>query len=136
MRQFLASKYFNDILLRSIAFLGTLMQKENGDKAAFFKGFQGLLPSLPPRIVEAKVLPPLLQELKNDLQLLAVLPLLFTIVQGMPAAKFRQLVLPHLVPVLSAHMLEKSLPVVALVMKHLPLLLEKCEDPELHRQRT
>ncbi|RMZ52159.1 hypothetical protein APUTEX25_001549, partial [Auxenochlorella protothecoides] len=63
---FTASAYFQgDTRLRALRFLGTLMQREPAQKAAFFKDLETMLGSLDGRVLRTLVLPPVLGELHN-----------------------------------------------------------------------
>ena len=95
IRDFLQSAYYNDINIRSIAFLGTLMEKDESTKASFFKGFLTLLPNFTPRIIQQKVIPPLMIELKNLTMAPFVLPLLFDMTKHMTQKQFSTIVFPH-----------------------------------------
>ena len=107
IRDFLQSAYYNDINIRSIAFLGTLMEKDESTKASFFKGFLTLLPNFTPRIIQQKVIPPLMIELKNLTMAPFVLPLLFDMTKHMTQKQFSTIVFPHVrseSPSLSSHL--------------------------------
>eukprot|EP01094_Clydonella_sp_ATCC50884_P013960 TRINITY_DN2427_c0_g1_i3.p1 TRINITY_DN2427_c0_g1~~TRINITY_DN2427_c0_g1_i3.p1 ORF type:complete len:416 (+),score=107.04 TRINITY_DN2427_c0_g1_i3:49-1248(+) len=55
VNDFLKSPYFNDINIRALAFLASLIEKDNATKAAFFKGFVNLVPNFPRRLLMQKV---------------------------------------------------------------------------------
>jgi SCY1-like protein 2 len=95
IRDLLQSSYFNDINIRSIAFLNSLMEKDDATKASFFKGFLTLLPNFTPRIIQQKVIPPLMMELKNLAMAPFVLPLLFDMTKHMTQKQFSAIVFPH-----------------------------------------
>ena len=71
----------DDMLLRALRFLDTLIQRDNLQKAAFLKDLGELLPSYAPRVRRTKVLPALLRELHNESLQPLLLPVILRIVQ-------------------------------------------------------
>jgi len=127
-RGFMTSDYFNDIHLRSMAFLSNLMEKENPAKAAFFKGFYNILETFTPRIIESKVLPPLLQELKNEIQLPFVVPIVMELSKKLTPRKFQTIVFPFMSPLFNIDLVLRNPTLGPLLVQNLDFFITKLPD--------
>lgn len=86
-REFQESEYFDNILVSTIRFLDSFPAKTPNEKSSFLRGLVKVLPSFPKSVMERKVLPALLEELKDkDLQSL-ILQNIFKIVELLPSAR-------------------------------------------------
>ncbi|KAK5134462.1 hypothetical protein LTR08_006509 [Meristemomyces frigidus] len=98
--QFQESPHFNNILVSTIRFLDALPAKTAAEKLAFLRGLPTIVPQFPPRVLEKKVLPALLDELKDRDLLAPILTNVFAIATAMPPTtgkgSFTALVLPKL----------------------------------------
>jgi SCY1-like protein 2 len=81
--------YMQDTALLTIQYLQALVEKDEVEKAEFFRGLGALLPGIPPRMRHTKVLAHLVDELANPLQVAFVLPNIFAIADGMSKPEFR-----------------------------------------------
>jgi len=54
-QQILASEFLNDMSVRVLKFLASIVEKDDRSKAEFFKGLQTALPHFPLAVVEKKV---------------------------------------------------------------------------------
>lgn len=97
-REFQQAQYFDNILVSTIRFLDALPAKTANEKAQFMKGLLRIVPQFPPSVLEKKVLPALLEELKDRDLLAASLQNVFAIVRAMPNGKpaFTEKVVPRL----------------------------------------
>ena len=120
--------------MRSIAFLITLMEKDNPTKASFFKGFLNILPNFTPRVVETKILPPLLNELKNDVQLPFVLPIVLEISNQFTPREFTKIIFPHLIPLFSVQNLQKFQQASAIIAPTLPLIMSRLNEENINKR--
>ncbi|KAH7013463.1 kinase-like domain-containing protein [Ilyonectria destructans] len=86
-REFQQSEYFDNILVSTIRFLDGFPAKTPNEKTQFMRGLLKVLPSFPKSVMEKKVLPALLDELKDrDLQSL-ILQNIFKIIELLPSAR-------------------------------------------------
>jgi SCY1-like protein 2 len=135
-RGFMTSDYFNDIHLRSMAFLSNLMEKENAAKAAFFKGFYNILETFTPRIIESKVLPPLLQELKNEIQLPFVVPIVMELSKKLTPRKFQTIVFPFMIPLFNIELASRNPTLGPLLVQNLDFFISKIPNNVVEQSKA
>ncbi|KAI7859992.1 hypothetical protein BDC45DRAFT_166554 [Circinella umbellata] len=97
--EFQSSKYFDNILVSTMKFLESFPEKTREEKSQFMKGLVRVLNQFPDRVLKRKILPQLLEELKNHQLLPYTIPNVFTIVEQLNQREFCELVLPSLKPV-------------------------------------
>ncbi|KAI8146138.1 kinase-like domain-containing protein [Fennellomyces sp. T-0311] len=97
--QFQNSKYFDNILVSTMKFLESFPEKTREEKSQFMKGLVRVLNQFPERVIKRKILPSLLEELKNHQLLPYTIPNVFAIVEQLNQREFCELVLPSLKPV-------------------------------------
>ncbi|KAL1926285.1 hypothetical protein VTP01DRAFT_5982 [Rhizomucor pusillus] len=97
--EFQNSKYFDNILVSTMKFLETFPEKTREEKSQFMKGLARVLNQFPERVLKRKILPSLLEELKNHQLLPYTIPNIFIITQQLSQDEFCQLVLPPLKPI-------------------------------------
>ncbi|OTA38229.1 hypothetical protein BTJ68_01579 [Hortaea werneckii EXF-2000] len=97
-REFQEAAYFDNILVSTIRFLDALPAKTPQEKAAFMRGLPRIMPQFPKSVLEKKVLPALLEEMKDRELLAPILTCVFAMVQAMPTGKraFEGVVAPKL----------------------------------------
>lgn len=97
-REFQQSPYFDNILVSTIRFLDSLPAKTPNEKAQFMRGLSRVIPSFPKSVLEKKVLPALLEEMKDRDLLSLILQNIFKIIQILPSGKrsFAEKILPRL----------------------------------------
>jgi len=97
-REFQQSAYFDNILISTIRFLDALPAKTPTEKVAFMRGLSRVIPSFPKSVMEKKVLPALLEEMKDKELLSLVLQNIFKIIELLPSGKraFTDKILPRL----------------------------------------
>ena len=86
-REFQESEYFDNILVSTIRFLDGFPAKTPNEKAQFMRGLNKVLPSFPKTVMEKKILPALLEELKDKDLLSLILQNVFKITDLLPAGK-------------------------------------------------
>ncbi|KAI1747057.1 kinase-like domain-containing protein [Xylaria castorea] len=86
-REFQESQYFDNILVSTIRFLDAFPAKTPGEKASFMRGLNKVLPSFPKSVMEKKVLPALLEELKDKELLSLILQNVFKIMSLLPSSR-------------------------------------------------
>ncbi|XXG95695.1 Protein kinase domain-containing protein ppk32 [Hypoxylon texense] len=97
-REFQESEYFDNILVSTIRFLDAFPAKTPNEKAQFMRGLNKVLPSFPKSVMEKKVLPALLEELKDKDLISLILQNVFRIMDLLPSSKrvFSEKVRPRL----------------------------------------
>ncbi|KAK4512504.1 uncharacterized protein ATC70_003205 [Mucor velutinosus] len=93
------SKYFDNLLVSTMKFLENFPEKTREEKAQFMKGLARVLGQFPDRVLKRKILPSLLEELKDNQLLPYTIPNIFIITQKLSQQEFCDLVLPSLKPV-------------------------------------
>ncbi|KAI8336735.1 hypothetical protein BC941DRAFT_427954 [Chlamydoabsidia padenii] len=99
--EFQNSKYFDNILVSTMKFLENFPEKSNEEKSQFMKGLSRILTQFPERVMKKKILPTLLEELKDHQLLPYTLPNIFFIGQQLSQNEFCDVILPSLKPIFS-----------------------------------
>ncbi|KAG0318613.1 hypothetical protein BGZ99_005587 [Dissophora globulifera] len=97
--EFQSSKFFDNILVSTMKYMESFAEKTRDDKGQFMKGLLRVLPQFPERVLYRKILPCLLDELKDHALLPYTLPNVFYIIQKMTPKEFEERVLPSLKPI-------------------------------------
>jgi SCY1-like protein 2 len=103
-REFQEASYFDNILVSTIRFLDALPAKTANEKLAFMRGLPKITPQFPKSVLEKKVLPALLEELKDKELLAPILTNVFAMIKAMPSGKraFTEKVAPRLTEIFAA----------------------------------
>ena len=96
-KEFQQSAYFDNILISTIRFLDSLPAKTPNEKSQFMRGLSRVLPSFPKSVLEKKVLPALLEEMKDRELLSLILQNVFKIIDLLPSGRrpFTEKILPR-----------------------------------------
>ncbi len=142
-REFQQSAYFDNILVSTIRFLESLPEKTPNEKAQFMRGLSRVIPSFPKSVLEKKVLPALLEEMKDREILALILQNVFKIIQLLPSGKraFTEKILPRLreiflIPVAQktpAPTLERDTAKEAglmVLLENIPIITQNCSGKE------
>ncbi|XP_044716210.1 kinase [Hirsutella rhossiliensis] len=86
-REFQQSEYFDNVLVSTIRFLDSFPAKTPNEKSQFMRGLNKVLPSFPKSVMEKKILPALLEELKDRDLLSLILQNVFKIIELLPSAR-------------------------------------------------
>lgn len=97
-REFQEAQYFDSILVSTLRFLDNLPAKTASEKAQFMRGLPRIMPQFPKSVLEKKVLPALLEEMKDHELLSPILEDVFKIVETVPNGRrvFSEKVIPRL----------------------------------------
>lgn len=97
-REFQEAQYFDSILVSTLRFLDSLPAKTVNEKSQFMRGFPRIMPQFPKSVLEKKVLPALLEEMKDVDLLPPILEVIFKIIETVPNGKavFSEKVIPRL----------------------------------------
>ncbi|KAG8714841.1 hypothetical protein FRC09_017195 [Ceratobasidium sp. 395] len=92
--------FFNALPISTLNFLDrtTFAAKPREEKVAFMKGLAGVLSTFSDSLKKRKILPSLLEEMKDPILLPSILPNVFTIADKLTPAEFASTVLPALKP--------------------------------------
>ncbi|KAF8073098.1 Scyl2 [Scenedesmus sp. PABB004] len=98
------SQWFTeDMLLRCLKFLDTILQRESGQKVAFLKDLATFWHQFDDRLLQHRVLPPIVAEMRSDMVALAALPVVLAIMGRMKPEGFAASgILPVLRPIFEA----------------------------------
>jgi SCY1-like protein 2 len=95
-REFQQSEYFDNILMSILRFLDQFPAKTPSEKSAFMRGLPKILPQFPRSVLEKKILPGLVEELRDGSMLALVLPNIFQIIETASSRLFSEKVLKRL----------------------------------------
>ncbi|MEW5298629.1 MAG: hypothetical protein WDW36_001725 [Sanguina aurantia] len=110
--------FTEDLLLSAVRYLDTLLQQDESQKAAFLRDLAQLWRGYDERMLRQRVLPPLLQELRNSGTQLLLIPLIAQIAASIDPADAALLLLPVLQPLMAS----ASGPLQSALLEHLPSL--------------
>ncbi|KAK6542062.1 hypothetical protein TWF694_007833 [Orbilia ellipsospora] len=151
-KEFQEAGYFDNILVSTIRFLDNFPAKSANEKNAFMRGLPKVLPQFPTSVAQRKVLPMLIEELKDKGELLPwTLAAVLTLVESLPAGSrligekilpaFRATFDSHKKKDANAETISSSAPrpgterdgrdaALAVMLEHLSTLREKCTTSE------
>jgi SCY1-like protein 2 len=97
-REFQQAQYFDNILVSTIRFLDSFPAKTPNEKSQFLRGLPRILTQFPKSVMDKKILPVLLEEMKDRELLTLILQNVFKIITMLPAGKraFTEKVIPKL----------------------------------------
>ncbi|KIO24498.1 hypothetical protein M407DRAFT_26107 [Tulasnella calospora MUT 4182] len=116
--------YFSSLAMSTLNFLdrSNFASKSREEKIAFMKGLTTVLPRFSEGMKRRKILPSLLEEMKDPLLLSSILPNVFVISSNLDPTQFQALVLPSLKPLFAI----KDPPIVMMVLlENLEMLQSK-----------
>ncbi|KAG8947652.1 hypothetical protein FRC04_010586 [Tulasnella sp. 424] len=116
--------YFSSLAISTLNFLdrSNFSSKSREEKIAFMKGLTTVLPRFSEGMKRRKILPSLLEEMKDPLLLSSILPNVFVICSTLDPTQFQALVLPSLKPLFAI----KDPPIVMMVLlENLEMLQNK-----------
>ncbi|KAF4972418.1 hypothetical protein FSARC_985 [Fusarium sarcochroum] len=137
-REFQQSEYFDNILVSTIRFLDSFPAKTANEKASFMRGLNKVLPSFPKSVMERKILPALIEELKDRDLLSLILQNVFKILDLLPSARraFGEKVRPALreIFVINAKQTQEKDPArdagLMVVLEHISSISSNCSGKE------
>lgn len=97
-KEFQQAQYFDNILVSTIRFLDSLPAKTPNEKSQFMRGLPRILNQFPKSVLEKKILPALLDEMKDRELLTLILQNVFKIITMLPSGKraFTEKAIPKL----------------------------------------
>lgn len=97
-KEFQEASYFDNILVSTIRFLDSLPAKTPNEKVQFMRGLPRIMPQFPKSVLEKKVLPALLEEMKDKELIAPIFSNVFAMIKVLPNGKrpFTEQVVPKL----------------------------------------
>lgn len=86
-KEFQEASYFDNILVSTIRFLDALPAKTANEKAQFMRGLPRIMPQFPKSVLEKKILPALLEEMKDKDLIAPIMTNVFAMIKVMPTGK-------------------------------------------------
>ncbi|KAJ3640895.1 hypothetical protein Zmor_027428 [Zophobas morio] len=129
--QFTKIPYFDDVGIKTLTYLDSLLQWDNLQKSQFYKGLPEALPKLPHRVKVQRVLSCLSRDLSQPAMVPFVLPSILDIAQECNKDEYCTHILPHLKPVMK---LMEPIQILLIMLQKMELLLKltPAEDIQQH----
>lgn len=139
-KEFQQSAYFDNMLISTIRFLDELPAKTPSEKAQFMRGLTRVLTQFPNKVLEKKVLPALLEEMKDRELLSLILQNIFKIINMLPNGRrpFTEKIIPRLreifLPSTSSKTLAERDPAkeagLMVLLEHITQITNNCSGKE------
>ncbi|XP_065092305.1 SCY1-like protein 2 [Ochlerotatus camptorhynchus] len=113
--------YFDDIGVKSLSYLDTLFQRDNQDKAKFYKGLPQIIKMLPARINLHRILTCLVKEFIHPTMIPFVLPNVLLIAESCTKTEYEKHIFPHIKSIMS---LQDPVQILLIFMQNMELLLK------------
>ncbi|XP_044757713.1 SCY1-like protein 2 [Coccinella septempunctata] len=146
--QFLKIRYFEDLGIKTLQYLDSLLQWDNIQKSQFYKSLPAALPNLPQRVKVQRVLHCLTRDLNQPVMVPFILPSVMDIAKSCTKEEYCSHVLPHLKPLMkimdpiqviliflqNMELLLKMTPAESIQQDVLPMLYRglDCDVPKIH----
>nr|CAH7718028.1 unnamed protein product [Callosobruchus chinensis] len=129
--QFLKISYFDDVGIKTLTYLDSLLQWDNLQKSQFYKGLPEALTKLPQRVKVQRVLACLVHDLGQPAMVPFILPSIFNIAENCTQQEYCTYILPHLKPIMK---LMEPIQILLLMLQRMELLLKltPAEDVQQH----
>ncbi|KAI9738902.1 MAG: hypothetical protein M1818_005215 [Claussenomyces sp. TS43310] len=143
-REFQQSAYFDNILVSTIRFLDSLPAKTPPEKTQFMRGLVKVIPSFPKSVLEKKLLPALLDEMKDRELLALILQNIFKIIELLVSGKrvFTEKISPRLREIFLTSSSQKTAATadrdlakeagLMVVLENIRIITENCSGKEFH----
>lgn len=140
-REFQRSKFFDNVLVSAIRFLDALPGKTTAEKSQFLRGLPRVLNQFSKSVLEKKVLPALLEEMKDKELLALILGNVFKIIPLLSSAQrsFTDIILPKLRETFVPPVVKQGIAPerdasrdagLAIVLDNMSLISETCKGKE------
>ncbi|VEN63696.1 unnamed protein product [Callosobruchus maculatus] len=129
--QFLKIPYFDDVGIKTLTYLDSLLQWDNLQKSQFYKGLPEALTKLPQRVKVQRVLACLVHDLGQPAMVPFILPSIFNIAENCTQQEYCTYILPHIKPIMK---LMEPIQILLLMLQRMELLLKltPAEDVQQH----
>lgn len=119
--QFIKIRYFDDLGIKTLQYLDSLLQWDNVQKSQFYKSLPAALPNLPQRVKVQRVLHCLTRDLTQPVMVPFILPSVMDIAKGCTKEEYCLYVLPHLKPLMK---IMDPIQVILIFLQNMELLLK------------
>nr|XP_023029464.1 SCY1-like protein 2 [Leptinotarsa decemlineata] len=128
---FLKIPFFDDVGIKTLTYLDSLLQWDNLQKSQFYKGLPEALTKLPHRVKVQRVLACLVHDLGQPAMVPFILPNLFDIAQDCNKQEYCTYILPHIKPLMK---LMEPVQILLIMLQRMELLLKltPAEDIQQH----
>lgn len=92
--------FFEDVAVKTLNYLDSLLQWDNFQKSQFYKGLPEVLSKLPHRVQLQRVLPSLTRDLAQPTMIPFILPSILNIAENSSESEYMQHIFPHIKPVM------------------------------------
>ncbi len=133
LAEFQTNEFFNNLLVNTVKFFESLVEKTTIEKLQFLKGLPKVLPQYSDRFILRKMLPGLLEELKDPAIVPFILPNLFIIIERLSEDVFASKILPALKPIFQSREPPQA---ILLLLSRCDLLVSKCPNSEVMKQNV
>ncbi|KAI9298313.1 kinase-like protein [Neoconidiobolus thromboides FSU 785] len=130
LSQFQESPSFNNVLIKSIRYLDTLMQQPVDNKAKFMQGLNKILNQFPEKVLLKKILPTLLEEIKDPNLIPFIYPNLIYIMEKINSIEFNELIYPNLIFIYKIKSPQQS---IIYLLNNLQPIMKKCNDTQVQQ---
>ncbi|XP_060525011.1 SCY1-like protein 2 [Cylas formicarius] len=129
--QFVKIPFFDDVGVKTLTYLDSLLQWDNLQKSQFYKGLPEVLSKLPHRVKVQRVLSCLVRDLKQPTMVPFVLPNILIIAENCTKQEYCVYILPYLKPLMK---LMEPIQIMLIMLQKMELLLKltPAEDIQLH----
>lgn len=147
-REFQECRYFDNVLVSAIRFLDSFPAKTPNEKAQFMRGLSRILDQFPKSVLEKKVLPTLLEEMKDRDLLPYVLKNIFKTIELLPSKRraFVDRVIPKLKETFNASSVNTSKSPghdrdlgrdagIIIIFENMKTVIESCSEKEFKDSR-
>ncbi|KAB0801956.1 hypothetical protein PPYR_04142 [Photinus pyralis] len=119
--QFIKIPYFEDVGVKTLTYLDSLLQWDNLQRSQFYKGLPEALSKLPQRVRVQQALPCLTRDLAQPTMIPFVLPSILDVAEECNEAEYVTKILPHLKPVMK---LVNPIQILLIFLQRMELLLK------------
>ncbi|KAK9875014.1 hypothetical protein WA026_005824 [Henosepilachna vigintioctopunctata] len=121
VHQFIKIRYFDDLGIKTLQYLDSLLQWDNVQKSQFYKSLPAALPNLPQRVKVQRVLHCLMRDLNQPLMVPFILPSVMDIAKSCTKEEYIAYVLPHLKPLMK---IMDPIQIMLIFLQNMELLLK------------
>ncbi|XP_057651549.1 SCY1-like protein 2 [Diorhabda carinulata] len=128
--QFLKIPFFDDIGIKTLTYLDSVLQWDNLQKSQFYKGLPEALPRLPHRVKLQRVVSCLAHDLNQNAMVPFILPSLLEIAQDCSQQEYCTIILPLIKPLMT---ILEPIQVLLIMLQNMELLLKLTPAEDIQR---
>ncbi|KAJ8985064.1 hypothetical protein NQ317_019747 [Molorchus minor] len=128
--QFIKIPFFDDVGIKTLTYLDSLLQWDNLQKSQFYKGLPEALSKLPQRVKVQRVLACLVHDLGQPAMVPFILPSIFDIAQDCTQKEYCMYILPHIKPLMR---LMDPIQILLIMLQRMELLLKLTPSQDIQQ---